>query len=129
MATVVLVGSIGGAVLAADDGDDTRVEDKSAVLLDRVCAIYQEKTGVTIDQEALKDAFAEAQDEMRSEALRTWLQSLVDEDRITQAEADEYLQWMEVKPDMPAGFGLRGRGGFRGMGDCRGWGRMGTSAQ
>ena len=121
LATVLVVGSIGGVVLASN-GDEIEPEAQHEALLDRVCEIYQENTGVAIDQEALKDAFAQAQSEMQTEALETWLQSLVEEGEITQAQADEYLDWWQAKPDVSFGFGFGGRGGFRGMGGMRGFG-------
>ena len=120
LAAVMLVGTISGVVVAADNGDDSEPEARHEALLNRVCEIYQEKTGVTIDQEALKDAFAQAQSEMQTEALENYLQSLVEQDRITQAQADEYLDWWQAKPDVSFGFGFGGRGGFRGMGGPRG---------
>lgn len=120
LATVMLVGTISGVVVAADNGDDSEPEARYEALLNRVYEIYQEKTGVTIDQEALKDAFAQAQSEMQTEALETWLQSLVEEGKLTQDEADQYLNWWQAKPDVSFGFGFSGRGGFRGMGGMRG---------
>ena len=120
LTAMMLTGIIGGVALAADNGDDSEPEAKYEALLDRVCEIYQENTGVTIDQEALKDAFAQAQSEMQTEALETWLQSLVEEGEITQAQADEYLDWWQAKPDVSFGFGFGGRGGFRGMSGPRG---------
>ena len=122
LAAVMLVGTISGVVVAADNGDDSEPEAQHEALLDRVCEIYQENTGVAIDQEALKDAFAQAQSEMQIGALETWLQSLVEEGEITQAQADEYLDWWQAKPDISFGFGFGGRGGFRGMGGMRGFG-------
>ena len=120
LAAVMLAGTIGGVALAADNGDDSEPEAKYEALLNRVCEIYQEKAGVTIDQEALKNAFAQAQSETQNEALETWLQSLVEQEKITQAQADDYLGWWQVRPDVPAEFGFGGRGGFRGMGGPRG---------
>ena len=120
LAALMLAGTIGGVALAADNGDDSEPEARYEALLNRVCEIYQEKTGVAIDQEALKDAFAQTQSEMQTEALETWLQSLVEEGEITQAQADEYLDWWQAKPDVSFGFGFGGRGGFRGMGGPRG---------
>ena len=113
----VLAGSIGGVAFAQTGSEDTtQPEARHEALLDRVSAIYQENTGVAIDSEALRDAFAQAQSEMRAEALQNHLQSLVDEGTITEEEADQYLEWWQSKPDVPVGFGLRGPGGFRGMG-------------
>lgn len=120
LAAVMLAGTIGGVALAADNADNSEPEAKYEALLDRVCEIYQENTGVAIDQEALKDAFAQAQSETQNEALETWLQSLVEQDKITQEQADDYLEWWQVKPDAPAEFGFGGRGGFHGMGGPRG---------
>ena len=121
LAAVMLAGTIGGVALATtDNGDDGEPEAKYEALLDRVCEIYQENTGVAIDQEALKDAFAQAQSEMQTEALETWLQSLVEEGKLTQDEADQYLNWWQARPDVSFGFGFGGRGGFRGMGGSRG---------
>ena len=118
---VMLVGIIGGAVLAADNSDDSEPEAKYEALLDRVCEIYEEKTDIPIDQEALIDAFAQAQSEMQTKALETWLQFLVEDGEITQAQANEYLDWWQVKPDVSFGFGFSGRDGFRGMGRMRGF--------
>jgi len=121
LVAVILSGTIGGVVLATNS-DEIEPEAQHEALLDRVCEIYQENTGVAIDQEALKDAFAQAQSEMQIEALETWLQSLVEEGEITQAQADEYLDWWQAKPDVSFRFGFGGRGGFRGMGGMRGFG-------
>jgi hypothetical protein len=114
---VVLVGSISGVALAADNGDDSQPETEHGAILERVCEIYQENTGVTIDQEALKDAFAQAQSEMQAAALENHLQSLVDAGEITQEEADQYLEWWESKPDVSIGFDFHGHGGMLGFGD------------
>jgi hypothetical protein len=122
LTTVILAGSIGGVVLAADSGDDSQPEARYESLLDRVCEIYQEKTGVTIDQEVLKDAFAQAQGEMRVAVMENRLQYLVEEGKITQEQADELQEWLEARPDIPAGFGFKGHGGFHGMGGHRGFG-------
>jgi hypothetical protein len=125
-----LVGGIAGGVVAAADntsnntGDQSQPTDRYQALLDRVCAIYEENTGVAIDSEQLKDAFAQAQSEMQDEALKSWLQNLVDEGKITQEEADQYLEWWQARPDvtLPGPRGLGFGGGMRcgrGFGD---WG-------
>jgi len=113
LAAVVLAGSIGGIALA--NGDDSNPEDRFGQSLDRVCEIYQEKTGVAIDQEALKDAFAQARNEAQTEAMQNRLKSMVEEGTITQEQADEFLQWQQAKPDFPFGFGFRGHCGPRGF--------------
>jgi hypothetical protein len=121
LATVLLAGSIGGVAFAqADNGDDGQPEPKCGALLDRVCEIYEDKTGVAIDSEALKDSFAQAQGEMRNEALENHLDKLVEDGKITRDEANEFLEWQQSRPDVPVQFGFRGRG----MGGPRGWGGL-----
>ena len=119
LATVLVVGSTVGVVLAADNGDGNGSPPgaQHAALLDRVCAIYEENTGVAIDPQQLKDAFAQASSEMREEALDSYLQNLVDEDKITQEQADQYLKWWQARPEdmpLPGPFGRFGRHGFDG---------------
>ena len=115
VAVVVLAGSIGGAVVA-QNGDDSQTEAQHEALLGKVCEIYQEKSGVAIDQEVLRDAFAQAQAEMRTEALQNRLESLVEEGKISEDEAGQYFDWWQSRPDVPVGFGFGGHGGLRGWG-------------
>ena len=122
LGTVVLAGSITGVVLAQND-DDSQPEVRHEALLERTCTIYEDNTGVSIDPEALKGALVQAQNEMRIEALENRLQSLVEQDKLTQEQADQYLQWRQSKPDIPAGFGFRSPRFFA-MGGPRGWGGM-----
>ena len=122
IATVVLVGSTTGIVLAQTEDENNNPE----TLLDKVCAIYQQNTGVAIDSEELQKAFTQARDEMREEARDKFLQSLVDEGKITQEQADQYKAWLEAKPDVPlfepAPFGFPGmHRGFGGPGGFPGW--------
>jgi len=109
-------GTAGGVIAAADDSssnteDQSQPSDRYHVLLDRACAIYEEETGVTIDSEQLKDALKQAQSELRDEALEHLLENLVDEGKITQEEADQYLEWWQSRPDIEAP--LPGLGGHR----------------
>jgi len=116
----VLAGCLAGVVFAnPENGDNSQPESKCEALLDRVCEIYQENTGVAIDPQQLKDAFVQALDEMELNALESRLQSLVDQGEITQEEADQYLEWWESKPDVPFNFGFRG---FRSGCRLGGWG-------
>jgi len=117
LAAVVLVGSIGGVVFAnTGNGDDSQPEARYGALLDRVCGIYEDNTGVAIDPQELKDAFAQARNEMRAEALDSRLQKLVDEGKITSDQAVQYKGWWQSRPDVPVRFGFHGRGGLRGWG-------------
>jgi hypothetical protein len=126
--SILLIGGITGGVVAAANngssnttaGNETQATDQYQALLDRVCAIYEEKTGVAIDSGQLKDALEQAQSEMQDEALKSWLQNLVDKGKITQEEADQYLEWWQSRPDI--GLPLLGLG-RQGPGVGMMWGR------
>jgi hypothetical protein len=107
--------------------DGFTVETQQEALLDRVCQIYEANTGTAIDLQQLKDAFDQAMKEEQDKAMESWLQNLVDEGKITQEEADQYLEWWQARPDVtlpgPEGFGFgggmeRGRGFGHGGGPC-----------
>jgi len=101
LATVVLVGSISGVVLAqSDNGDDNQPPAQQGALLDKVCEIYEQNTGVAIDPQELQNAYAQARSEMLEEALENRLQNLVEQGKITQEEADQYKAWWQGRPDM-----------------------------
>ena len=119
LATVLLVGSIGGIALAADEEDSSQPD----TILDRVAEILVEE-GINVTSEQLSDAFTQAKSEMRDEAMKNRLQNLVDQDKLSQDEADEYLEWWQSKPEGLAGFGFRGHDGFRGMHRMRGFGGL-----
>lgn len=108
---LILAGTMGGAVLA-DDGNGS---SPLGSLWDRICEIYQQKTGVAIDQTVLKDAISQARDEMQLKTMEERLQSLVEQGQITQEQADEYLNWWQARPDVPFGVGFKGFKGFPGM--------------
>jgi hypothetical protein len=119
VASVLLIGGITGGVVAAvsndsgntTTGNQTQATVRYQALLDRACAIYEEKTGVAIDSEQLKDALEQARSEMQDEALQNWLQNLVDNGKITQEEADQYLEWWQSRPDIELPLlGLGGQG-------------------
>jgi uncharacterized membrane protein len=120
--TVLLIGGITGGVVAAVNnsssnttaGNQTQAADRYQALLDRACAIYEETTGVVIDPEQLKEALTQARSEMQDEALQNRLQDLVDNGKITQEEAGQYLEWWQSRPDIKlplSGLGGRGHGG------------------
>jgi len=121
LAAVVLVGSIGGVVLAqANNGDDSQPKAQYEALLDKVCAIYEQNTGVAIDSQELQKAFTQAQSQMRDEALDNYLKNLVGQGKITQEQADQYLKWWQSRPDVPIAPGLGGRGMHHGFGGASG---------
>jgi hypothetical protein len=113
---VALAGTIGGVALAQGNGDENPQPGAGqAVLLEKVCEIYQANTGTTINADDLQAAFTQAQSEMRQEALQNYLQSLVDSNKITQEQADAFLKWWQERPDVPAVAGFGGKGMFRGF--------------
>lgn len=114
VAIVVLAGSIGGIALAQTEEEE---ETQTETIFDKVAAVLVED-GVNITSEQLKDAFAEVQRDMRNQAVEKFLDKLVEEEMLTQGEADEYLQWWGERPDSFDGFGLRERFGF-GFGGMR----------
>jgi hypothetical protein len=67
-----------------------------------------------LPEEQVADAFKQARQEMQDEALQNWLQKLVDEGKITQEEADQYLEWWQSRPDINFGLG----DGFQLWGGC-----------
>jgi hypothetical protein len=139
--SVVLIGGIAGGLIAAADDSSSNTEDQSQTsdryqaLLKKGCAIYEENTGVAIDSEQLGDALYQAQSEIRNEALESWVQDLVNEGKLTQEEADQYLEWWQSRPSielpLPGLGGHKGEGGMmrgRGFQDWGGpWCAPGTS--
>jgi hypothetical protein len=110
IAIAAAVGITTGLVFA-DDEDAPQPEAQHEALLERVCEIYEDNTGVAIEPEALKDAFVAAQDEMRAEAMENYLDKLVEEGVITQEEADQLKEWWQSRPDTPLSRGPMFRGG------------------
>jgi hypothetical protein len=130
--SIVLVGGIaGGVMVAADDSSgnvdqQSQLADRYQALLDRACAIYEENTGVAIDSEQLKDALTQAQGELKEETLEGRLQNLVENGKMTQEEADNYLEWWQSRPGIEVPLpGLGGPGHRGGMMWGRGFGPWG----
>ena len=112
LAVVLLAGSIGGIALAADNGDDSQPNAKCGALLDKVGEIYNanpDRPG-DIDCALLKAAFAQATSEMRPkvmqdrpkmglEAMQDWLQNLAQQGKITEEQANEYLERWQSRPN------------------------------
>jgi hypothetical protein len=123
LAVVALIGSLGGVALAqsGDEGNNQPAAQHQA-MLDKVCAIYEQNTGVAINSAELQKAFDQARSEMQDEALNNFFQGLVDEGKITQEQADQYKAWLKSKPDVAIPFapGFSGRGMHRGFGGPNG---------
>jgi len=110
--TVLIVATSLGGVALAQTGDDEAGQPDT--LMERVAAILVED-GVNITVEQLEDAFAQAKDDLCSEVMDKRLQTMVDAGKITQEEADQLKEWLELKPDVSMGQRFKGRGGFPGM--------------
>ena len=104
--SLVLIGGVTGGVVAAANNSSgsteyqTQATERCQALLDRVCAIYEEQTGVAIDPEQLRNAWRQARGEMVDAAVENWLQNLVDNGKITEEEAQQYLDWWQARPDV-----------------------------
>jgi hypothetical protein len=115
-AVAILAGSFGGYVAMADTEEDVPEANQESIappetqLLDRVAEI------LSIEEEELKSAVAQARQEMMDEAFERRLDRLVEEEVITEEEAQDYLEWWQERPDVPMDFGLRG--GFHEGGRC-----------
>jgi dihydroorotase-like cyclic amidohydrolase len=112
LVVVVAVGSIGGVALAQDNEEEAPTAEFGN-LMERVFAIYEENTGVAIDQEAFREAMAQAQDEMQAAAMEARLAKMVENGVIDEAQAQELLEWWESRPDVPMMAGMGGRGMFQ----------------
>ncbi len=142
LTVVVLGGILGGfAVAHADDEDSSQPQAAGTPLLDKVAEIYEKNTGVAINADELQKAFTEAGQAIRDEAKDKMLDKLVEDEVITQGQADEFKawldarpalptdefkQWLESMPDIPGLFGQHDRvriGPFEGM--QRGFGKFG----
>ena len=120
IATVVLAGSIGGIALAQNDEDEEE-EEQVETIFDKVAdVLIRDDVNITSDQ--LKDAFTEVKENMRTEAMDKFMDKLVEEEILTQDEADEYLEWWQAKPDISFEPGFKGRFEF---GDMQGRFRFG----
>jgi len=103
MAVVALAGTIGGVAMAqsGDDETTTTPENNRFAYLERVCEIYQAKTGVAIDVDTLKEACVQAGEERMEQAREQFRQHLIDEGILTEEQLAELEAWLQSKPDLP----------------------------
>lgn len=104
IAVVALAGTIGGVALAQDEEEATSTTPETArfAYLERVCEIYYEETGVTIDVDILKDALCQAGQEKHEQVRNQFRQRLIDEDILTEEQLAEWEEWLQSRPDFPA---------------------------
>ena len=104
----------GGAIMAQDED-----EDSSKTFAGRVAEI------LGLEDDTVADAMKQAKEDMRDEAIKAKLDALVEDGKMTQEDADAYLEWLESRPDVDFGGGFgRGSHGKRGFGKKHGWGRF-----
>ncbi len=126
LAALLLTGAIAGTAFAQSESDD----DSPSV--SRFVEILAEKLGIDEDQvqTALEETKAELEAERKAaweQQLRDKLAAMVEDGKITQEQADEYLDWYLNPPELASGkFGKKsafGRGHHRSKGGFWGHGR------
>lgn len=107
---LVIAGIFGATTAFADSSSSTSGNTTSPLntLLQKVADQYNSITGQTLDVPALEKAFQQAQAQVRQDNVKAFLDGLVKKGVITQAQEDQYLSWLNSKPDVPQ---LNGRGG------------------
>ena len=78
-----------------------------------------------VDQAEVQAAFSQAAAEQRQASLQNRLDNLVEQDRLTQEQADEYMSWFLSRPEGLEGSGLKRLGGHR---SCGGSGEIAARA-
>ena len=112
LVAMALAVATAGVALAHEDNRDSKIGNFTS----RVAEI------LGLDEGEVEDAMNQAWQELRDEAMQSKLDSLVEEGRITQEQADEYLDWYQSRPEMLTGFGMS-RFGYGKYGYKRGFGR------
>lgn len=102
MVVVALAGTIGGVVMAQSEEEETTTTPENArfAYLERVCEIYQERTGVAINADDLKEALCQAGEEQREQARNQFRQRLIDEGIMTEEELAAWEEWLQSKPEI-----------------------------
>ena len=88
--------TVGGVTMVMAEGEEETTPSPEASakgLLERVADI------LGIDKEDLIDAFQQAQQEMWDETFISRLNKAVEEERITQEQADEIIKWWTQRPE------------------------------
>ena len=102
---VLTLGITGGTVLAQEDG--TSSDSPVGRFASKVATI------LGLDGAQVQDALKQAAGEIQDEALQRKLDRLVENDRLTQEQADAYLEWYKSRPEgILSGPKLRGFGGY-----------------
>ena len=90
---------IGGAVLADGESDRDAGHVESSL-------ISEVAETLELDEQTVADAFADAKEAQVDETVQAWLTKMVEAEKITQAEADEFTTWFDSRPDWVGDFGF-----------------------
>ena len=71
-----------------------------------------------LDTTVVDHAIKQAREELRDEAIQNKLNALVENGKLTQEQADEYLNWIQARPE---GIPAIGKHSFGKMGHHKGW--------
>jgi hypothetical protein len=93
IAVLLTVGATATVMAEGEEETTPPPEAPAKGLLERVAGILE------IDEEDLINAFEQAQQEMREEAFISRLNQAVEEGLITREQADEIIEWWELRPD------------------------------
>jgi len=95
----VLAASAIGGVVAADTGDvppSSESADAGApsnALIDRAAEV------LGVDTATLEEAYQQARDELGADRLQQWLDALMEDGSLTEAEAEAIAGWLDSMPD------------------------------
>ncbi len=111
---ILAAGIVGGTVLAHNDnGEQESPKDAVAAKVADILGIQ--------DTQSVIDALTQATQEVRSDRVQHRLDDAVEAGRLTQKQADAYLDWYEARPEglnlRHGGHRLFGFGGGGGEGD------------
>jgi len=107
---VVAIATISISVVLAQENE--KGESNASRLAAKVAVI------LGLDTAVVDDAIKQARRELRDEAGQKKLNALVEKGRLTQEQADEYLNWIQSKPE---GIPAIGKQSFGKMGHHKGW--------
>ena len=107
---VVAIAIIGFSVALAQENESDN--SNTSRLATRVAEI------LGLDAAVVDNAIKQAREELRDEVAKKKLDSLVENGKLTQEEADEHLDWIQSKPE---GIPAIGKQFFGKMGRHKGW--------
>ena len=107
---VVAVAVVGFSIALAQENE--KGDSNASKLAAKVAEI------LGLDAAVVDDAIKQARKELRDEAVQNKLNALVEKGRLTQEQADEYLNWIQSRPE---GIPAMRKQFFGKMGHHKGW--------